>query len=98
MASYIVLFSFTEQGMRKVKEVPARVEHAKRLFKEQGATVKEFYGVLGAEFDTMFIAEAPGDEVIAKAALAVGSLGNVRTRTLRAFNEAEVARIVSGLP
>jgi uncharacterized protein with GYD domain len=98
MASYVVLFSFTEQGIGKIRESPARVESAKRAFKEQGATVKEFYGVLGAEFDTLFIVEAPSDEAIAKAVLAVASLGFVRTRTLRAFNEAEFARIVSGLP
>jgi uncharacterized protein with GYD domain len=98
MASYVVLFSFTEQGIGKIKESPARVESAKRAFQEQGATVKAFYAVLGAEFDTMFVVEAPGDEVIAKAVLAVGSRGYVRTRTLRAFNEAEFGRIVSGLP
>jgi methyl-accepting chemotaxis protein len=98
MASYIVLFSFTEQGIEKIKESPGRVERAKRVFQEQGATVKEFYGVLGAEFDTMFIAEAPSDEAIAKAVLTVGSLGFVRTRTLRAFNEAEFGRLVSELP
>jgi uncharacterized protein with GYD domain len=98
MASYVVLFSFTEKGIGKIKESPARVESAKRAFQEQGATVKGFYAVLGAEFDTMFIVEAPDDEVIAKAVLAVGSLGYVRTRTLRAFNEAEFGRIVSGLP
>jgi uncharacterized protein with GYD domain len=98
MASYIVLFSFTDQGIGKIKESPGRVEKARRAFQEQGATVKEFYAVLGAEFDTVFIAEAPSDEAIARAVLSVASLGYVRTRTLRAFNEAEFGRIVSGLP
>jgi uncharacterized protein with GYD domain len=30
--------------------------------------------------------------------LATGMLGNVRTNTLRAFSEEEMARIVQGLP
>lgn len=98
MANYIVLFQFTEQGIANVKKLPDRVEKAKRLFQEQGATVREFYAVMGAEFDTIFIAQAPSDEAITKGALAVAALGNVRTRTLRAFDEAEVGRIVSGLP
>jgi uncharacterized protein with GYD domain len=98
MAKYIVLFNFTQQGIQKIKDLPARVEQARRVFQEQGGTVREFYAVLGAEFDTLFIAEAPSDEAIAKAALAVAALGNVRTRTLRAFDEAEAGRIVSGLP
>jgi uncharacterized protein with GYD domain len=98
MAHYLVLFSFTDQGLTTVKQVPNRVEKARQVFQEQGAQVTAFYAVLGAEFDTLFIAEAPSDEAIARAALAVASLGNVRTQTLRAFNEAEFGRIVSGLP
>jgi uncharacterized protein with GYD domain len=98
MATYIVQFTLTQQGIQKIKDLPARVEQARRTFQEQGATVREFYAVLGAEFDTIFIAQAPSDEAIAKAALAVAALGNVRTRTLRAFDEAEVGRIISSLP
>ncbi len=98
MATYLVLFNFTQQGIQKIKDLPARVEQARRTFQEQGATVREFYAVLGADFDTLFIAQAPSDEAIARAALAVAALGNVRTRTVRAFEEAEVGRLVSTLP
>lgn len=98
MANYLVLFNFTDKGIANIKELPSRVEKARRTFQQQGAKVKEFYAVLGAEFDTVFIAEAPDAETIAKAALMVASLGNVRTRTLHAFDEAEVGRLVSALP
>lgn len=62
-----------------------------------GAQVKEFYSVMG-RYDTVFIVEAPDDETIAKAALFVGSLGTVRTETLRAFTEDEYRKIIAALP
>jgi len=97
MATYIMLFRFTRQGIQNIKESPARVEAAKQMFQAMGAKVKEFYSVMG-RYDTVFILEAPDDETVAKAALAIGSLGNVRTETLRAFTEDEYKKIVAGLP
>ena len=97
MATYIILFRFTQQGIQNIKESPARVEAAKKAFQEMGAQVKDFYSVMG-RYDTVFIVEAPDDETIAKAALAVGSLGNVRTETLCAFTEDEFRKIVAALP
>ena len=97
MATYLILFQFTQKGLETIKESPVRVEKAKNVFKELGANVKEFYALLGA-YDTVFIAEAPNDETIAKAAMAVASLGNVRTEILRAFTEDEFRKVIAGLP
>lgn len=97
MATYIMLFSFTQKGIEYIKESPARVKAAKNLFRDLGAEVKAFYMVLG-QYDTVFIVEAPDDETVAKAALAIGSLGNVRTETLRAFTEDEYQKIIAALP
>ncbi len=97
MATYIMLFNFTEQGIQNIKDAPARVEAAKKAFRDMGAEVKEFYLVMG-RYDTVFIVEAPDDETIARAALTVGSLGNVRTETLRAHTEDEFKKIVAALP
>ncbi len=97
MATYIMLFRFTEQGIKNIKESPARVEAAKQAFRDMGAEVKEFYLVMG-QYDTVFILEAPDDETVAKIALAISSLGNVRTETLRAFTEDEYRKIIAALP
>ncbi len=97
MASYFVFFRFTERGVKNVRESPARVEAAKKSFRELGATVEAFYALMGA-YDTVFIVEAPDDETAARAALATASLGNVRTETVRAFDEDEFKRIVAALP
>lgn len=97
MATYINLLHLTQQGIENVKESPARVEAAKKIYEQMGAKVKEFYCVMG-QYDTVLIAEAPDDETMAKVQLALGSLGNVRSETLRAFTETEYRKIVAALP
>jgi uncharacterized protein with GYD domain len=94
MASYLMLFHWTHQGLDHVKAVPDRVGAAKQLFAKHGAKVKEFYLLMG-QYDSMFIIDAPDDETIATAALAIGALGNVRTETHRAFSEADMKKIVA---
>ena len=98
MATYIVFCGFREQGIRNIKESPARVEAARKIFEAAGAKVRDFYLVMGMDrFDTMLIVEAPDDEAIARASLKLGSLGNVRTDSHRAFSETEFSGIVSRL-
>jgi len=53
-------------------------------------------GMMG--WDTLFIVEAPNDEVISKAVLAIARGGYVRTTTVRAFTEAEHKRVIEELP
>jgi uncharacterized protein with GYD domain len=71
-----------------------RTFHRRRS--HDGAPLKAFYLVMG-EYDAVAIAEAPNDEVVAKLALATAALGNVRTRTSRAFTEDEDRRIIASL-
>ncbi len=98
MATYLMLFSFTQQGIEKIKESPARVEAAKRTIRQLGGEVQAFYGILGSEYDTMFVVKAPDDEKIGEMVLAIAAPGNVRTRTHRLFSEDEYGRIISSLP
>ena len=97
MATYIVLLHYTQQGIQKIKEGPARIEAAKKAFKAMGAELKQWYLVMG-RYDAVAIAEAPNDETVAKLALAAGSLGAIQTETLRAFTEDEFRKIVADLP
>jgi uncharacterized protein with GYD domain len=59
--------------------------------------MKELYMTMGG-YDLVVVAEAPSDDVMAKFALTVGSQGNVRTTTLKAFSEAEYRGIIESLP
>ncbi len=96
MTTYIVLLNYTQQGMEKIKESPARLDAAKKAFKAMGAELKEWYLVMG-QYDAIVIAEAPNDKVAAKIALSVGAKGDIRTETLRAFTEEEYREIIAGV-
>jgi len=97
MATYLMKFAFTPGGIRNLKASPDRVGAAKQTVRSLGGEVKAFYAVLGGDFDTLFVLEAPNDEAVAGMALAIASLGNVRTSTHRALTEEEFERVVAGL-
>jgi len=96
MPTYITLARWSQQGIEKIKESPARLDAFKQAVKSAGGTVKGWYMVMG-QYDMVFIVEAPSDDVVAKAALATGSKGSVRSETLRAFTEDEYRKIIAGL-
>ena len=97
MATYISLIQYTQQGLAAVKESPKRLDAARKTFEQAGVKIKEFYLVMG-EYDIVIIADLPNDEAVAKLALTLGSAGNIRTQTSRAFTEAEYRKIVQSLP
>lgn len=98
MATYLMQFSFTQQGIEKIKQLSARGEAAKKMIRQMGGEVQAYFMILGSEFDTLFILTAPSDEKVAEMALAIATVGNVRTRTHRLFNEEELRKITSALP
>jgi uncharacterized protein with GYD domain len=97
MPTYITLINYTDQGIRHIKEAPKRVDAGKKLLKEMGGELKGYYLTMGAH-DLVTITEAPSDEVMLRFHLALGSAGNVRTITLKAFPEAEFRKIIATLP
>jgi uncharacterized protein with GYD domain len=97
MATYVTLVRFTDQGIRNVKEAAERIAAAEKLFAQVGARMSEIYLTMG-RYDYVVVMEAPDDEAATKAALAVSSLGNVRTETLRAYTRPEIGKIIGGLP
>jgi len=97
MATYITLMKYTQDGVKNIKDSPARIDDAKKLFNAMGAEMKAFYLTLG-EYDAVVIAEGPDDETAAKLLLTIGGQGNVRTTTFRAFTEDEFRKIIAALP
>ncbi len=97
MATYIVLMSLTDQGIKSIKQAPARVEATAKALEAAGGRLRDFYSVMG-QFDYVVIAECPGDEVAMTQLLALGMAGNVRTVTLKAFDRKEFEEILKRLP
>jgi uncharacterized protein with GYD domain len=97
MNTYITLMKLTDQGVKNVKEAPKRVEDAFKMLEKSGGKLIGFYAVLG-EYDYVGIGQAQSDEAVTAFNLALGSLGNLRTLTLRAFTLEEFAGIVKKIP
>ncbi len=96
MATFISLINFTDQGIRNVKESPQRYEAFRAMAEKLGVTVKGVYYTVGG-YDLVVIVEG-SDEAATAALLKVGSLGNVRTQTLRAFSAEEMKGIIAKMP
>jgi uncharacterized protein with GYD domain len=96
MATYIMLVKYTQKGIETVKQSPARLDGAKKACKAMGAQIKEFFLAMG-RYDMVIILEAPDAETVAKCALDLGSKGNVKTETFRAFTEDEYRKIIGAL-
>lgn len=96
MATYVVLAQFTDQGIRAVKNSAQRATQTAEMAKSFGCEMKEVYWTLGA-YDIVTIVEAPDDQSFMSFGLALGSAGNVRTQTLRAFKKDEFAALLGKL-
>ena len=97
MPTFICTMNWTDQGIRMVKEAPKRAKAARDLAKKMGVEIKQVFLTSG-DADFVAIMETPNDDNIAKFAMAVGALGNVRTRTARAWTEAEYHKLIADLP
>jgi uncharacterized protein with GYD domain len=93
MATYILLATYTEQGIKGIKDTVKRTNSVKELAKKAGCTMKESYWALGA-YDVVAVFEAPDDETMTAFSLSVAKLGNVKTQTLRAFSSKEMTGIL----
>jgi uncharacterized protein with GYD domain len=96
MTTYIMLINWTDQGTRNVKDSPKRLDAAKAALKTMGGDFKAVYMTMG-EYDLVTVYEAPDDAVAARFTLLLGALGNVRTKTLKAFPERAYREIIATL-
>jgi uncharacterized protein with GYD domain len=97
MPTFILSLNWTEQGIRSVKETPRRAQASRELGKKMGVDIKATYLTTG-DCDLLAIVEAADDDTIAKFAMTMAAAGNVRTRTVRAWPEAEALKLISELP
>jgi uncharacterized protein with GYD domain len=93
VTTYVVLFNWTEQGIRNYKDSPNRAEAAKKQWGEAGIQIKDLYWTVGP-FDLVAVVEAPDDESLTSGLLALGAQGNLRSTTMRAFGAEEFAQLI----
>ena len=93
MPRYVVLIDWTEKGVREFKDTVDRYQSASDRLRDLGVEFTDIYWTLG-NHDIVSVVEAPDDETLAAGLLAVAGAGNIRTTTLRAFNQDEMRAVI----
>ena len=96
LATYITLGNYTAQGIKDIRESPARLDAAREQLKALGVQIKDFYLTMG-QYDLVAVVEAPDNTAAAKALLALGAQGNISTTTLAAHTESEFRALLANM-
>ena len=96
MPRYILLINWTDQGIKNVKDTVKRAKSFEGAVEKAGGKSLGFYYTIG-RYDMVAMVEAPTDETMASILFSLGSLGNVRTETLKTFSMDEAANIIEKL-
>jgi uncharacterized protein with GYD domain len=94
MAMYVGLIQFTDQGIRNIKKTIKRGDAAMAEAEKMGMKIVEEFWTMGT-YDVVVIVDAPNDETMSAFMLKVGSLGNVKSHTMRAFRREEMAGVLA---
>ena len=93
MSRYVALVSFTEQGIRDIKNSLKRADRFKKLAAKHKVKVREIHWTMG-KYDIVVTFDAPNDTAISALTLDNCQLGNVRTETMRAYTREEFAAVL----
>ena len=93
LLSFVVLGNWTEQGIKNIQAAPDRIKTTRSMVEKAKGKMQLFY-TLG-KYDFVMIVEVPRDEDIMAILLCLGSMGNVRTTTMKAWTESEGSKIIS---
>lgn len=95
MPHYVSLVNWTDQGIRNVKESPKRADAVAALANKLGAKMQLFYTM--GDYDLVAVTEAPNDEIAMQLLLEIGRIGTVRTKTLKAWTQADATKVIAKL-
>jgi uncharacterized protein with GYD domain len=93
LSNFIVLGNWTERGIGNIQEAPNRIKTTHSMVEKAGGKMQLYY-TLG-EYDFAMIVEVPSDEAMVSILACLGSMGNVRTSTMKAWTEEEGAKILT---
>jgi uncharacterized protein with GYD domain len=93
MSIFVTLYKFTDQGVRNIKDSPQRLNAAIKAFEAKGGKILGAYYTVG-ECDLVIVGEIADEQAGLAHTLAIVSLGNVRSTTLRAYTPTEFAEVI----
>jgi uncharacterized protein with GYD domain len=91
--TYVALITYTDQGIRNLKQSPQRALAFRESAEAAGIKVLAQLWTTGA-YDGLLILEGDSEEKVLGTLARLASLGSVRTQSLRAFNAAEFTAIL----
>lgn len=97
MATYLMLLTWTEQGVRGAKDTVKRGNAFRAQAEKMGVKVREVLWTMGP-YDAVGLFDAPDDPAASRLAIWIAAQGNVKTLTMRCYTAAEMGKIVEGLP
>jgi uncharacterized protein with GYD domain len=93
MPSYVILYTFTEQGRKNIKGTVQRAEAILRENESRGFKVHGYYWTQG-RFDLVTIVEAPSEQAMMAGLFSIAEAGNAVSETMRAFTAEEMKGII----
>lgn len=94
LATYIVLYRFTDEGRKNVKRSVERAEDIRKQNEARGFKVIGMYWTQG-RYDLISLVVAPSEEAMVAGLFNIAEAGNVVSETLRAFTAEEMQKIVA---
>jgi uncharacterized protein with GYD domain len=93
MPTYVSLVNWTEQGIKNFRDTVRRAEDARGLIETHGGQQRQMLWTLG-EYDLVAVVDFPNDETATAVLLQIGAGGNVRTKTMKAFDAEQMSAII----
>ncbi|MGD0205040.1 MAG: GYD domain-containing protein [Dehalococcoidia bacterium] len=94
MPTYVILYRFTGEGRKSVKDTVKRAEEVRKQNEARGFKVLGHYWTQG-RYDLVAVVDAPSEEAMVAGLFNIAEAGNVASETLRAFTVEEMRRILS---
>jgi uncharacterized protein with GYD domain len=93
LSNFVILGNWTDQGIKNVAELPERLKQSRKMIENAGGKM-QYFTTMG-KYDFVVVVEIPKDEDMAAIALCTGSMGNIRTTTMKAWTEAETTKLLT---
>lgn len=93
LANFVVFGNWTDQGIKEVKDAPERIKQTRGMIEKAGGKMQLFY--TAGKYDFVMTVEIPNDDDLMAIMLCLGSMGNIRTTTMKAWTEADGAKILT---
>ena len=95
MPRYVVLYRFTDQGLKGIKDTVRRAREVRAENEKRGFKVVGTYWTQG-RYDPVSIVDAPSQEAMLAGLFNIAATGNVHSETLHAHSEAEMEKALQG--